>query len=158
MRSPKSAAVLSKKSFGTAVELYVASCLVGMGLDVYAPLVDDRGVDLLIRRADGSTDEIQVKAVSDGRWFQVARRDLPTSAEHARHWVLGVEGDLTTWVFPARVFFDDRIASKSRSSTGRHVFDLNLDLTRRGNAKPNVKLLGKYRDAWDLLMWQPRPD
>jgi len=154
----KKAKGLSKQAVGTAAELYVASRLVEFGLDVYAPLVDDRGVDLLIRRVDGTTDEIQVKAVTSGRWFQVTRADLPTSAANARHWILGVESDRTTWVFPARVFFDAKIASLSRSSSGRRVFDLNLDVTRRGNDQVNAKLLRKHRNAWHLLEWPVPPD
>lgn len=151
MAAPNTGKGLSTKAIGTSAELYVAAKLIDLGLDVYAPLVDDRGVDLLVRRKDGSTDEIQVKTVTSGRWFQVARKELPTSAAHARHWVLGVEGDRTTWVFPASVFFDAKIATLSREKNGRHIFDLDLDVTRRGNKTANGILLGKHKNGWDLL-------
>jgi hypothetical protein len=57
-----------------------------------------------------------------------------------------VEGDRTTWVFPAGVFFDRKIASFSETD-GRQIFDLNLDLTKRGNNATNGVLLQRHRLA-----------
>lgn len=34
------------------------------GLDVYMPLVDDKGIDMVVRREDGTLMEVQVKARS----------------------------------------------------------------------------------------------
>jgi hypothetical protein len=142
---------LSTKAIGTAAELQVAGTLIELGLEVYAPLVDDKGVDLLVRRSDGTTEEIQVKSVRSGRWFQVTRWEDPRSAMKENRWVIGVENDGTSWLFPARTFFDATVSSVSGGHGKRYVYDLNLDTTRRGQRRTNGELLKVHRNAWDLL-------
>ena len=134
---------------GRIAELKVAARLLEEGHEVYAPLVDDRGIDFLVRKGDGSVDEIQVKSLGEGRWFQVTTKDSPEVAARPRRWVLCVDGHGTTWVMPARVFFD--AASVSRNEKGIFTYDLDLDVTRKGNAKTNADLLAQYREAWKLL-------
>jgi hypothetical protein len=136
---------------GRVAELHVASRLLAYGLEVYAPLVDNLGIDFLIRTDDGTVDEVQVKSVTNGRWFQVCTKEDPKTSACRRRFVLGVEGDGTTWVFPARVFYDEAIASVSRNKKGVYVYDLNLNVTRRGNQVSNATLLQEYREAFRLL-------
>ena len=134
---------------GRIAELKVAARLLEERHEVYAPLVDDRGIDFLIRRADGTVDEIQVKSVAKDRWFQVTTKDSHEIAARPRRWLLCVDGHGTTWVMPATVFFD--AASVSGNEKGIFTYDLDLDVTRKGNAKTNADLLAQYREAWKLL-------
>ncbi len=46
------------------MEYWVAGLMIKEGLDVYMPLVDDKGIDIVVRREDGTFVEVQVKARS----------------------------------------------------------------------------------------------
>ena len=50
--------------FGKRMEYWVAGLMIKEGLDVYMPLVDDKGIDIVVRREDGTFVEVQVKARS----------------------------------------------------------------------------------------------
>ena len=56
--------------FGKRIEYDLIGKMLMEGLDVYLPLVDDHGVDCIIKREDGTFIEIQIKArskeVADG--------------------------------------------------------------------------------------------
>ncbi len=51
-------------SFGKRIEFWVIGEMLRQGLDVYIPLVDDMGIDAVVRRPDGEFVEIQIKARS----------------------------------------------------------------------------------------------
>lgn len=51
--------------FGKRVEYKLIGDMLMEGLDVYVPLVDDHGVDAVIKKSDGSFIEIQIKARSN---------------------------------------------------------------------------------------------
>lgn len=57
---------VGKQSIGQWGEWYVAMALVRRGLDVYAPFVDERGIDLIVRTHENGASrfiELQVKTV-----------------------------------------------------------------------------------------------
>ena len=47
------------------MEFFVISKMLEQGLDVYIPIVDDFGIDAVIRKKDGSFIELQIKARSN---------------------------------------------------------------------------------------------
>lgn len=51
-------------AFGKRIEYWIIGRMLKEGLDVYIPLVDDHAVDAIIKRQDGSTALIQIKARS----------------------------------------------------------------------------------------------
>ena len=51
-------------AFGKRIEYWIIGRMLKEGLDVYIPLVDDHAVDAIIKRHDGSTALIQIKARS----------------------------------------------------------------------------------------------
>ncbi len=51
-------------SFGKRIEYWIIGLMLKEGLDVYVPLVDDFGVDAIIRKDDGTIFEVQIKARS----------------------------------------------------------------------------------------------
>lgn len=56
--------------FGKRIEYMLIGKMLMEGLDVYVPLVDDHGVDCVIKKEDGTYIEVQIKArsmeVNDG--------------------------------------------------------------------------------------------
>ena len=51
--------------FGKRVEYNIIGKMLMEGLDCYVPLVDDHGVDCVVKRTDGVYIEIQIKARSN---------------------------------------------------------------------------------------------
>lgn len=51
-------------SFGKRMEYVIIAKMLKEGLDVYVPLVDDNGIDAVVRKPDGSFVEVQIKARS----------------------------------------------------------------------------------------------
>jgi len=54
----------SSAAFGKRIEYWIIGNMLKEGLDVYVPLVDDHAVDAIVKRPDGSTALIQIKARS----------------------------------------------------------------------------------------------
>lgn len=52
------------RASASAWSYWVAGLMIKEGLDVYMPLVDDKGIDMVVRREDGTLMEVQVKARS----------------------------------------------------------------------------------------------
>lgn len=50
--------------FGKRMEYYLIGQMLMEGLDCYVPVVDDHGVDCVVKKADGTFIEIQIKARS----------------------------------------------------------------------------------------------
>ena len=51
-------------SFGKRIEHFLIGQMLKEGLDVYLPVVDDKGIDAVVRRPDGTFVEVQIKARS----------------------------------------------------------------------------------------------
>jgi len=62
MDTPKS--FRNSAAFGKRMEYWIIGRMLKKGLDVYVPLVDDHAVDAIVKRRDGSTALIQIKARS----------------------------------------------------------------------------------------------
>lgn len=52
-------------SFGKRIEYYLVGRMLKEGLDCYMPLVDDDGIDVVIRKHNGEYIEVQIKARSN---------------------------------------------------------------------------------------------
>lgn len=50
--------------FGKRMEYYIIGLMLKEGIDCYVPLVDDDGIDVVVRKNDGSFIEVQIKARS----------------------------------------------------------------------------------------------
>ena len=53
-----------KASYGKRIEYMIISQMLMEGMDVYIPLVDDHGVDCVVKKEDGTFVEVQIKATS----------------------------------------------------------------------------------------------
>lgn len=116
-------------SFGKRMEFQIMAQMLQEGLDIYRPLVDDKGIDCLLRREDGSIAEIQVKARSDeigaGNAGLFANIDC---APRPQYWYVlyaakvGERG--TMWILNSQEF----AALASQNRKGKHVGTYNLTL------------------------------
>lgn len=59
--------------FGKSCEYRVMSELLDRSLDVYTPIVDDKGIDCIIRREDGKHIDLQIKGRKPTWIFNIAK-------------------------------------------------------------------------------------
>ena len=52
-------------SFGKRVEYNIIGEMLNKGYDVYLPVIDDHGVDCIVKKSDGTFVEIQIKSRSE---------------------------------------------------------------------------------------------
>lgn len=91
------------------------------GIDVYVPLVDDHAVDAIIKRKDGSTALIQIKARSkdvvagDAALFAA----IPHDEVRLNYWfVFYSERMDKTWVMTSTEFDKEAVKNKSGKNIG----------------------------------------
>ena len=51
-------------SFGKRIEFWIIGEMIKEGHDVYIPMVDDMGIDAVVRKPNGKFIEVQIKARS----------------------------------------------------------------------------------------------
>ena len=141
---------LQKGKFG---ELWVFGKLLDKGVNVYQPLVDEEGVDAIIRKKDSSLLEIQIKSTrAEGQagYFNVNENKL-----HPKDNLFVVCVDMSpldatparqpdVWIFPSSTF-----VQYSTLTSGEYRLALPDGKIKYG--KPLKELLAQYREAWKLL-------
>ena len=91
------------------------------GLDIYVPLVDDHAVDAILKRHDGSTALIQIKARSnaviagDAALFAA----IPHEEVRLNYWfVFYSERMDTTWLMTSEEFDKEAVRNKTGKNVG----------------------------------------
>ncbi len=90
--------------FGKAVEYDVIGKMLKEGLDVYVPAVDNKGIDAIIRRPNGTFIEAQIKARSKDKasFFGPYK---PIGKPRPNYWYIFVsEGLDKMWIFSSAEF------------------------------------------------------
>lgn len=107
-------------AFGKRIEYWIIGRMLKEGLDVYIPLVDDHAVDAIIKRHDGSTALVQIKARSknvvagDAALFAA----IPHEEVRLNYWfVFYSERMDMLWIMTSEEF--DREAVKNK--TGKNI-------------------------------------
>jgi len=108
------------------------------GLDVYVPLVDDDGIDAIIRKSDGTIIECQIKA----RSVNVAMRDaaLFAAIQHDEvrpnyFFIFYSERLDTTWVMSSEDFVRTANQNKTGKNAGKRSIWFNGTKTDRETKK-----------------------
>lgn len=107
-------------AFGKRIEYWIIGRMLKEGLDVYVPLVDDHAVDAIIKRPDGSTALIQIKARSKEVIFGDAAlfAAIPHEEVRQNYWFIFYSERLDMiWVMTSDEF--DREAVKNK--TGKNI-------------------------------------
>ncbi|MDP2950324.1 MAG: hypothetical protein Q8P22_12405 [Chloroflexota bacterium] len=141
---------LSKQT-GKLGELLVCSELLRRGVVPYIPLEDLEGVDIVIRRSDGTCADLQIKTIGGdkpNRWLQVWNlKPRPNS------FIVGVmlpQDPVEVWIIPSAEF--ERYATRSADKKGIVIYDLDLDTAPRSDpGRKRREILSQYKDAWHLL-------
>ena len=123
--------------FGKRVEYNVVGKMLMEGLDVYMPLVDDHGVDCVIKKDDGTFIEVQIKARSsevvdgDAALFSVITHD-PTENFY---FVFYSERLNTMWIMSSEEFLHECVTNKNGKNKGKRSIWFNGNRTDKETGK-----------------------
>lgn len=125
-------------SFGKRIEYWIIGEMLKEGLDVYIPLVDDHAVDAIIKREDGSTALVQIKARSkevipgDEALFSA----IPHDEVRENYWfIFYSEAMDLKWIMTSAEFAAEAVTNKSGKNAGKRSIWFN----GKRNGKPYCK-------------------
>ena len=105
----------SSAGFGKRMEYKLIGDMLMEGLDCYLPLVDDHGVDCVIKKSDGTFIEVQIKARSntvkegDAGLFSAIYHNLTENF----YFVFYSERLDTMWIMSSEEFLTECVTNKS---------------------------------------------
>ena len=119
--------------FGKRMEYYIVGKMLMEGLDVYLPLVDDHGVDCVIKKGDGTFIEVQIKAwsneVADGDaalFAAITHKETPNF-----YFIFYSERLDTMWIMSSEEFLDNCVTNKTGKNKDKRSIWLNGNRTDR---------------------------
>ena len=117
--------------FGKRIEYKLIGDMLMEGLDCYTPLVDDHGVDCVIKKKDGTFIEIQIKARSK----DVTEGDaaLFSAVEHEytpNYFIVFFSERLNMmWILSSEEFLTECVTNKNGKNAGKHSIWFNGNKT-----------------------------
>lgn len=136
--------------FGKRMEYNLVGKMLMEGLDVYLPLVDDHGVDCVIKKEDGTFIEIQIKARSnevtfgDAALFAAITHDLTPDF----YFVFYSERLDSMWILSSEEFLQECVTNKTGKNAGKRSIWFNGRRTDRKTGKKSeycYERFDKYR-------------
>jgi len=114
-------------SFGKRMEHYLIGLMLKEGLDCYLPLVDDFGIDLVIRKQSGAFIEVQIKArsktVADG---DAALFAAMTHEQRDNYFFVFYSERLDKmFIMSSEEYLDECITNKNGKNAGKHSIWFN---------------------------------
>ena len=113
--------------FGKRIEYYLIGKMLMEGLDVYLPLVDDHGVDCVIKKENGTFIEVQIKArskeVTDGDAALFAA--ITHNKTENFFFVFYSERLDTMWILSSEEFIKECVTNKTGKNAGKHSIWFN---------------------------------
>ena len=113
--------------FGKRMEYNLVGKMLMEGLDVYLPLVDDHGVDCVIKKEDGTFIEVQIKARSsevtdgDAALFAAITHELTPNF----YFVFYSERLDLMWIMSSEEFLAECVTNKKGKNAGKRSIWFN---------------------------------
>ena len=132
--------------FGKRMEYNLVGKMLMEGLDVYLPLVDDHGVDCVIKKEDGSFIEVQIKARSnevtqgDAALFAAITHELTPNF----FFVFYSERLDKMWILSSEEFLQECVTNKTGKNCGKRSIWFNGDKTDKESGKKIEYCKPKY--------------
>ena len=97
------------------------------GIDVYMPLIDDNGIDAVVRREDGAFVEVQIKARSkDVVMGNAALFAALTHDQRENYYFVFYSERLETfWIMSSEEFIEESVQNKSGKNVGKRSIWFN---------------------------------
>lgn len=124
--------------FGKRMEYNIVGKMLMEGLDCYLPLVDDHGVDCVIKKPDGTFIEVQIKARSsevidgDAALFAAITHELTPNF----YFVFVSERLNKMWIMSSEEFIKECTTNKTGKNSGKRSIWFN---GRRTNKETGAK-------------------
>lgn len=132
--------------FGKRVEFSIIGKMLMEGLDCYVPLVDDHGVDCVVKKEDSTFIEIQIKARSnevklgDGAMFASISHEL-----RPNYYFVFVSHRLEKmWIMSSGEFLKESKLIHSGKNAGKRNIKFNGCKTNKATGKKEEYMLDKY--------------
>ncbi len=113
--------------FGKRMEYNLFGKMLIEGLDVYLPLVDDHGVDCVIKKKDGTFIEVQIKArsneVNDG--YAALFSAITHKPTKNFYFVFYSERLDMMWILSSEEFLKECVTNKTGKNSGKHSICFN---------------------------------
>ena len=123
--------------FDKRMEYSIIGRMLMEGLDCYVPLVDDHGVDCVIKKKDGTFIEVQIKARSsevaegDAAFFSAITHELRENF----YFVFYSERLNLTWILSSEEFLKECVTNKTGKNAGKRSIWFNGKKTERNGTK-----------------------
>lgn len=141
-------------SFGKRQEYVVIAELLKRGFDIYMTLVDDQGIDCIIRIDETTYIDIQIKARSRTakQWNFFAAMTIVPKRNY--YFIFYLENNDTFWVMPSADVVKYSITNKNGKYAGKHSLTLpKSETTDKAKTfsiykgEEGFNLLRKYKGA-----------
>jgi CTP:phosphocholine cytidylyltransferase-like protein len=141
------------------------------GLDVYVPLVDDFGIDAVIRKHDDQFIEVQIKArsttVIDGDAALFAAIYHPKVRENY-YFIFYSERLDSTWIMSSEEFVNEAVQNKTGKNVGKRSIWFNGKKRHKSTGKLvehpyprfekyRVEDFSRFRNVAKLVAGDPEP-
>ncbi len=126
--------------FGRRMEYWLIGQMLREGLDVYVPLVDDFGIDAVVRKQDNQFVEVQIKARSrtvvqgDAALFAAI---VHPEVRNNYYFVFYSERLDATWIMSSEQFIAEAIQNKTGKNAGKRSIWFNG--TKNGVEYPKAR-------------------
>jgi len=113
--------------FGKRIEYYIIGLMLKEGIDCYVPLVDDDGIDVVIRKQDGSFIEVQIKARSKDVIDGDAALFAAMIHEYRPNYffIFYSERLETMWIMSSEEFLKECVTNKTGKNAGKRSIWFN---------------------------------
>lgn len=113
--------------FGKRMEHWIIGKMLKEGLDVYIPLVDDFGIDAVIRKPNGQFIEVQIKARSNDVLMGDCALFAAITHEYRENYyfIFYSERIEKTWIMSSDEFLKESTQNKTGKNAGKRSIWLN---------------------------------
>jgi len=147
----------STASFGRRQEFVVMGELLRRGFDVYQTLVDDQGIDCIIRQQKGGTIrylELQIKARSRDCSPRNAGRFVPIKiprVDQHYYFIFYSEQADCFWVVSSLQMVKEALRNKTGANAGKYSINF-CNARADGKVVPRPRF-DRYKGRFDTLLW-----
>ena len=133
--------------FGKRMEYYVMGRMLKEGIDIYVPLIDDNGIDAVVRKKDGTFIELQIKARSEDVVFGDAALFAAITHEHRENYFFAFYSARMEkiWIMSSEEFVQESVQNKNGKNVGKRSIWFNGKNTKL-NKEHSHPRFDKYID------------
>jgi len=139
--------------FGKRMEYFVISKMLEQVLDVYIPLIDDFGIDAVVRKRNGSFVELQIKARSKDVLFGDAALFAAITHEPRDNYyfVFYSQRMDKTWILTSEEFIEKSVQNKNGKNKGKRSIWFNGKDTKNQTEHPKPLWNSYLHDNFDIF-------